>query len=259
MANPTEETIVLEWSYTPPHYFEGTVPTNRGLYELEIQDGRIKATFPATFYDNDPGIPEVIYRDVNDMFMGIQVVSHEPYNLSRYAIYRDYPDGRRDATIIPNTILNTSVLFPPDIQVRDADGNVVFDSKQDRIQEKLRVAELSSKYRKSNPVVASIFSSYDAAVDDPDNELVHLYEVRDALVHEFGNEKAVQSTLGITPADWSRFGRPANADPLRQGRHTGKNPGQLRDATAEELQEARRIVKQMILAYLEYLERTTGP
>lgn len=103
-------------------------------------------------------------------------------------------------------------------------------------------------------------SPVQASVKDPDNELVHLYEIGDALAKKFGD--AVRAKLGITRAQWSRFGRLANNEPLRQGRHRGKNAGNLRDATEGELQEARGIARTMIEAYLQFLENcvtTTSP
>jgi hypothetical protein len=91
-------------------------------------------------------------------------------------------------------------------------------------------------------------------VADPDNELVHLYEIRDALATKFGGEGAVRSALGIRSKEWSSLGQRANSEPLRQGRHRGtKVGGELRDAVESELKDARGIARNMIEAYLYYL------
>lgn len=111
----------------------------------------------------------------------------------------------------------------------------------------------------------SLLNSYKAAVKDPDNELVHLYEIRDALHRKFGNDKAALSTLekfGLTRNNWKDFGNLANKASLRQGRHRGQNDGALCDATDDELFNARRIARTMIEAYLRYLDETadsSGP
>jgi hypothetical protein len=63
--------------------------------------------------------------------------------------------------------------------------------------------------------------------------------------------------LKIDENDWKELGRLCNDEPLRQGRHEGKHFEDLRDATTAELSEAHRIAKNMIDAYLSYLE--TGP
>jgi hypothetical protein len=46
-------------------------------------------------------------------------------------------------------------------------------------------SDLVEKYRKNNSTVSSLVKSYQASVNDPDNELVHLYEIRDALSEKF--------------------------------------------------------------------------
>jgi hypothetical protein len=87
------------------------------------------------------------------------------------------------------------------------------------------------------------------------NELAHLYEVLDALAKNFGGKYPACSALGIEEAHWRRLGELANDAPLSQGRHRGWHVGRLQDATSEELNEARAIAKNMIQAYLKYLDR----
>ena len=117
------------------------------------------------------------------------------------------------------------------------------------------LADLAEKYRDSDPTTASLLNSYKAAVNDPNNELVHLYEIRDTLSRKFGGKNAACQQINISATQFSRLGLLADKEPLRQGRHRGKNPGALRDATEAELTEARNIARQFVAAYLEYLER----
>ena len=99
-----------------------------------------------------------------------------------------------------------------------------------------------------------LLQSYDAAVKDPCNELVHLYEIRDALVNKFGHEANAKAALAITNTTWSRFGQLCNDEPLNQGRHRGKKAREgLRDARTDELSEARDIARTMVEAYSRYL------
>ena len=93
---------------------------------------------------------------------------------------------------------------------------------------------------------------------DPNNELLYPYEIRDALYRKFGGERAMISALKTTThTEWSRFGNLCNEEPLRQGRHRGKKYSELRDATDDELSEARGIARAMIEGYLQYLDTTT--
>jgi len=80
--------------------------------------------------------------------------------------------------------------------------------------------------------------SYETALADPENALVHLYEVRDAVVTHFGSETNTRKVLGVSKTQWSDFGRLANDEPVREGRHRGKHSDLLRSATHKELEVA---------------------
>jgi hypothetical protein len=92
-----------------------------------------------------------------------------------------------------------------------------------------------------------LLASYSAAVNDPANELVHLYEIRDALKKHFGGESEAQKQLSITASEWKRLGHLANG-PLQQGRHRGSFT-QKRPAARHELDEARAIARRWINAF----------
>ena len=93
-----------------------------------------------------------------------------------------------------------------------------------------------------------------SSVKDPDNEFVHLYEIRDSLSERFGSKKSAIKKLGVTSNEWDEIGKLANALPLKQGRHRGKAVGALRDAEIAELEKARKSAAYLIEKYLEYLE-----
>jgi len=71
-----------------------------------------------------------------------------------------------------------------DFRVTDKDGNVIADSKRDRLEKKKSLAELIASHRPKDTLLAALLRSHDAAVHDPNNELVH-YEIRDALHSKF--------------------------------------------------------------------------
>lgn len=100
-----------------------------------------------------------------------------------------------------------------------------------------------------------MLKSYSSSVSDPDNELVHLYEIRDAASTIFGSENNARSKLGITNKEWSDFGLIANKRPLLQGRHRGSNAGALRQADADELETVRKIASKIVENYMIHLEK----
>lgn len=172
---------------------------------------------------------------------------------------RVHPDGRRDIFMEAEPGRIVISVNAVGFQVIDKDGNVISDSKRDRTEKKKSFAELVTTHRATDGLLTSLLRSYDAAVRDPNNELVHLYEVREALSTKFGGETATRAALGISVSQWSRLGQLCNNEPLRQGRHRGKTGGAFRDATEAELTEARGSARAMIEAYLQHLEASASP
>ena len=249
-----EETVIIEWTYKPEDYFEDEIEKDRGTFKLRIVNGKVTATFSALIYDGKKIVLEDIHTEVEAFFMGVQVVSHRPFNLSKYTMYRQHPDGRKDVTVFPDSCVMKHTSGTVDLVVTDSAGKIIADTRADRIRENREFGELSAKHSSTDPTVRTMLSSYEASVNDPANELVHLYEIRDALKKKFGGEKTAKTSLGISETDWKRLGALSNNEPLKQGRHRGQNIGTLRDASAEELAEARRIAKCMVLAYLKYID-----
>ncbi len=226
---------------------------------MTIADGQVQAKIDSVIFEADPKMQQRLHDSLNDRFLGVQLFTHRPYELSRSTKTRIHPDGRRDIFIEPEPARIKVSVGTVDIRITDKDGNVVADSKRDRIKKKKSLAELISSHRPTDSLLTSLLKSQAAAVRDPNNELVHLYEIRDALSAKFGGESSTRSALGISNTQWSRFGHLCNNEPLRQGRHRGKTGGVLRDATEAELTEARGIARAMIEAYLRYLEAKVNP
>ena len=249
------DVVVLEWTFSPSDYFEEAIVIERDTYTMTIDNGTVEARIDPAAYDQEHKMRDELHDALNDRFLGVQLLTHRAYELSKASMYRLHPDGRRDVTLFAEPGVVTASVGTPDIVVKDKDGNIVSDSRTDRIEKKKQLAELAEKYRSQDQVLASMLASYKTAVNDPDNELVHLYEIRDALSTKFGGESAARTILALSDAKWSRLGQLANSDPLRQGRHRGRTVGELRDATELELKEARSIARNMLEAYLDYLER----
>lgn len=246
--------VLLEWKFSPPDYFEEAIEVSRHDYAMTIADGKVEAKIESAIYDANPPMRQVLEGSLNDRFLGVQLLTHRPYELSSSTMTRVHADGRRDIFIeLESGSLLTSG-GSVDFRVTDKDGNIISDSKRDRIERKKSLAELVAGHRASDGLLAAMLRSYDAGVRDPNNELVHLYEIRDALSVKFGGEGCVRAALAITSSQWSRLGQLCNHEPLRQGRHRGKTGEALRDASEGELVESRGIARAMIEAYLQYLE-----
>jgi hypothetical protein len=244
----------FEWTFSPSDYFEEVVEVARNEYVLTIANGTVKAMVDSVAFERRPLVREQMEKSLNDRFMAVQLLTHRPYQLSKSSRTRVHDDGHRDIFIEcePGHIVLTGGIV--DITVTDAHGNVISDSRRDRLQRKRDLSELVSRHRGVNKFVDVMLKSYDAAVRDPQNELVHLYEIRDAISSCFGGKSASLAALGISATDWSRVGQLCNDEPLRQGRHRGKASLALRDATESELTEARSIARSFLEEYLNYID-----
>jgi hypothetical protein len=248
-----KDNIELEWHYTPQSYFEERVVLEREGYSIEINAGRITAKMTADVFESQPSLDDSLSKQLNDYFLGAQPIRRQPFEIQGGAITRVRPDGRRDTTIGLGTASMNIKGGHVDLVYTDQEGRV-HDTRRDRIDAAKTLAERSVRHA-TDQTAHKMLGSFDAAVRDPDNELVHLYEVWDALREKFGDDTSVKEALGISSSARSRLGQLANDEPLNQGRHRGRHAGSLRDATAEEMDEARGITRDMIAAYLKYLDK----
>lgn len=245
-------TVLLEWQFTPHDYFEQPITVSRQDYTLVIADGTARATIPADVFDATPSMRDTLHGELQARFLAAQLLSRSLFVLSKSSLVRVRPDGRRDIFVeLESGQLRVS-LGSIDVRATDRDGNVVSDSRRDRIARRNSLADLAGAHSRDG-LLAALLGSHKNSVRDPDNELVHQYEIRDALSAKFGGEQKTLSALGIASSEWSRLGQLCNDEPLRQGRHRGKK-APLRDATHAELEEARSIARSMIEGYLRWLD-----
>lgn len=255
MNSPAGETeVLLEWSYSPREFFESPIEISRADYIVDIAAGSISAKLPASTFDANSQVKQKLHDSLFDRMRGIQLLTRKPFQLSKPRVTRIEPDGRRHIYMELESAVLTLSGGLVDLTVTDSSGKVVRDSKKERIEQKRELAELVSKYSPGDKLLNSMLKSYDKSTSDPNNELVHLYEIREALAVAFGGESEVRKALKCSSASWSRLGKLCNDEPLHQGRHRGKNPGGLRDATESELSAARKIAREMIKSYLVFRE-----
>ena len=255
-----KEIIVLDWTFTPPDYFEEPISIVKDKYEMTIENGKVEARIEAKYFDGEPDLRMKFHESLYSRFLGAQILNKKPFELSKPSMSRIHADGRRNHYIFPESIPLTMTVGPADVIITDPSGKVIRDSRKERTEKRKRLAELVEKHRAQSPVLRSLLNSWSSSINKPDNELVYLYEIRESLSREFGGKKKTLRILKISnkswDKSWSRLGHLANEEPLKQGRHRGKHVDTLRDATEDELSEARVIAQKLIEKYLEYLDDT---
>jgi hypothetical protein len=186
-------------------------------------------------------------------FFARQLQIHRKYELEGPRVSQ-HVGGRKNVAIRLGSAYVVTEVGHVDLITRDASGNIIRDSKAERIAEHTALLGAIGPKAAVSPVLLGLLKSYSRAVSDPSNELVYLYEIRDALSKHHRGEADACTALNISGAEWRRLGVLANVEPLDQGQHRGEHVAGRRDASAAELNEARSIVVKWITAFASTIE-----
>jgi hypothetical protein len=245
-----ENVVILQWVYSPPNFFEDPFAIRRNEYEITIENGKVAAKMSPEFYKSNSRIQDEIKGALENLFRGAELFSHKAADLKYDCMLEQHEDGYKDFYDTLTEHMRAGEVV--DFVLKNQDGKVAGDSRRERIEKLQELAELAQRIGEKDLLAKSLLASYHNSLLDPGNELVHLYEIRDAIAKNFGGEKQACTSLTISSREWSELGRVANNEPLKQGRHRGKFIENLRDATQEELLETRAIAQAIVIAYLHY-------
>lgn len=242
--------VILEWGYKPKNFLEAPHKIDFKGSEIKLEGGNIMLEITKEIYDSDPKYSNNVETFIKKYLDGISIESHTSYTLLREATKVINEDGK----IVGHTLVaqkishSVSIGGNVDFVVRDKNGNVTHDSKKERIENKKAWGNLITKIPSQDQALKDIYLN---SIEDPKNELIYLYEILDYVGKKFGGKREARKKLSIRKKDWNLLKEIANNRPLREGRHRGQNADNLRNATLEELQSARRISKEIIRQYLK--------
>jgi hypothetical protein len=243
----------IEWMYRPNDLFEAPYRWVTPDCDLLFEDGRAVATLRVPQNPIDAGLEDRIRDQIESVLLVRQLQVHRSYQIEAPRTYQ-HAEGRKHVAIRVGSAVLTLSAGHVDVVATDSTGKVVRDTRGERIAAHESMLQSLAPAAGSSSLLRSLLQSYSRAVSDPANELVHLYEIRDALSKHFGGEEKARMALRISKAEWQRLGYLANAEPLEQGRHRGKHPNGRRSATQTELQEARQVVHCWIEAFAKACE-----
>ncbi len=249
-----EDTVVLEWVFSPADYFDQELEIPQNGYVLRIANGKVAVEVASSAYDKDPNYRKVLHKKVNRIFLVAQVLSHRSYTLSEPSMGRHDSEGRPGLFITPEPATCTVSTVGPDVIIKDEDGKIISSTRLDR-QEWLKEHAAIAVRFSDDTTLTAMLASYDAAVSDPSDELIHLFEIIEAVTTRFGSRRKASSELAIAFSDLDWLAKLSNREPLTQGRHRGKHVGELRSATTEQLSRARTIARDIIERYLRCLNK----
>jgi hypothetical protein len=248
----TVDRTELEWTYEPTDFFEAPYSHAEPDFELKIDGGNAIATLAGPGSTPPADAEGRVRSFVKSLFLARELQLHRGHKLEGPRISR-YSGSHKNVELEVAGSVLTLTGGRVDFTVHDAAGNLVRDSKAERIAADTSLLELLAPKIQQSAMLRSLFESYSSAVSDPDDEFTHLYEIRDALSSHYSNEENTCRALGISKRDWSRFGYLTNAADVDQSRHRGKHLQGRRPATNDELDEARDLVRQWIVAFARTL------
>ena len=247
----TLERTELEWIYDPADLFEVPYQHAGVDFGLLVDAGRTVATLSVPQEPVSPDVEERVGAVLKSIFLVRQLQIHRKYSLEGPRTYQHSAAARKHISIRVGTAVEVSTAGHVDLIMTDAAGNILRNARAERIAEHRSVLDSVAPKLVRSATLRSLVESYSRSITDPNNEFVHLYEIRDGLSGHYGNEQLACSALGISKSKWKRLGVLANVEPLEQGRHRGKHPKGRRAATPSELNEARQLVQRWIMAFAQ--------
>jgi len=194
----TVERTELEWPYRPADFFEAPFHHQTPEYELAVDAGQavVKLVTPQNPLPQE--VRDRLDADIQALFQLRQLQVHKSYELKGPRVCQHHPGGTKSVAVSSSdaVLVTTGHL---DIVHRDAAGTVIHDSKAERIRDDEALLHSVLPNVAGSPLLRGLLASYRAAVEDPANEFVHLYEVKDALVRHLGTEEAAGIALNIRP------------------------------------------------------------
>lgn len=182
-----KDAVQFSWEYSPTNFFEEEISVDLGSYSFTINNGLVTIHIDSILFEEQgESVLGSINNKIETYFTSAQVLNHRKYQLNNRAYVQHHLDGRKNMTIVPEPCV-CHVSVSADIIIGDAQGKVIYDSRQERLDQQRRFAELSIKFS-SDKIVQSLLSSYNSSVNDASNELIYLYQIRESLLSFFVNQ-----------------------------------------------------------------------
>jgi len=202
--------VQLEWKYSPETYLEEPISIEFEGGTLEIKDGVALADVDPEIFHADQSVREELTKKIESRLHAVQIMTHKDFELGKSSRTDLQEDGKKHHFLEVDSCVMTMSVGLVDLIVKDKDGKIVSDTKRERLDRQSNFAFLVQKHRSSDATLDQVLKSYQQSVRDPSNELVHLYEIRDAIDKKFSSKKAAISALGITTDEWDEIGKLAN-------------------------------------------------
>ena len=242
----------IQWRYEPTDFYKIPASVTVNSYEITFDGGVAISWVSDVREEKIKQLVVSLSKRLRSVVLSFQCQAHQRLDLVEgYSYCEIHENGSSGSVVIKPA---PAILYAKGgigaVVIRDAEGNILTDSRLDAAAAGKDFAELILSAPEDHPLVLRLLKAYENAIHEPQNELIHLYEIRDALSEKYGN--TAYEILGLSEKSWNRFGKIANKLPLTQGRHRGRSKV-LSKANSKVLEYMRTYAREMIVAYIKHL------
>ena len=158
----TERTEV-RWTYTPIHYFEGSFHFVTEDGDLSIANGVATLILKQLNLNPDRSFLDQAKSRIQILFDSRRIIVHRSYRFSEPTVYQFRADGSVQKQAFRTSVGYTRRLVGrSDVVLHDGDGDVLLDTKAERIKHQQRFVKLVEKHGTSDSLLPKLLESYGA-------------------------------------------------------------------------------------------------
>lgn len=249
---PEKTKIIMKWKLNPSDFLGGYESELFSRLQAKIEDGEITITRETQDVIDPSKERDQIQRIIYNYLLSISLVHRKV----AFSLIPTDLAVESEGTRYLNAEVGIYVLSRMDIDciITNKDGQIIADTKKERMARQQKLFDLINNYG-GDPTALKILESYKNALDHGEKLLVYLYEIRDTLSKYFGNDETAKQMLNLSSRKWSKFGKIANDQSIKQSRHYSELSANSREITETERNLALSFAQNMIENYLKYLQQ----
>jgi len=163
--------VQLKWTYSPETYLEEPILIEFEGGDLEIKDGVAVAAINPVVFHSDESIRDNLTKKIESRLHAVQIMTHREFVLSKPSRTDIREDGKNNYYLEIESCAMPMRFGTVDMIVHDKDGNVVSDTKRERLDKQSTFAFLVEKHKAHDATLDQMLKSYQQSVEDPKNEL----------------------------------------------------------------------------------------
>ncbi len=244
----------MKWKLSPTDYLKGYEEELFSRFQAKIEGDEIIISRETT--DSiDPQIEQNQAQEKIFNFLTSISLAHKRIPFTCVPSGLEIESGENSTLYAQGIIGSYSVMRTDlDFILTNSDGEVIRDSKRERMTHQKELYELINKYG-ADKVALKILDSYNNALKHDEKSLLYLYEIREALKNVFNGAVVTIKSLNLSSTEWDDFGHLTNKSSVRESRHNWKNLDLTHNITDQDRNFAFTFGQTMIEKYLRYLQQ----